>query len=208
MTARSTKEPLMISGNRLWRWQSVWLPAFFLVTVAGSVYGHDDRLWTSIRAALVIYMLWRIIDNNGRAFEKIHTSRDELLQTMQGTRIAAESLASTLDIIRAELSRNTKITAAGAYAGAEAAKLALDTAAKLASSVVTQRDALAVALITDREAAAASRDEIKVAVQNVGIAAEAAYKTANAVNEKISNLNERLIYEETKRDDPAPSEKP
>lgn len=115
----------MTNAKRPWRLGRLWLPALFVIVSFGSwSAGPTHQFWQAARAGLVFYMLWRIINNNGKAFHKIHTARDEQVVMMQGIRLAAESLALSMEVIldivktlraeqkalRAELAKNTTIT--------------------------------------------------------------------------------------------------
>lgn len=70
-------------------------------------------------------------------------------------------------------------------------------AAELAATLKSETQALATTLTKETVAARKAVAENTVAIQEVKVAADAAYKEANHVNLKISDLNERLIKQQS-----------
>lgn len=151
---------------------------------------------TSVRL-FVLILLWRIIHYLKQHFREgqestalIKEMTEDNFGLLQGMRKAAEALATTLEIIYDELTKNTRVTEESAKTAAE---LALTTAATLASN---HRASLAEAVKVDQVIAERTKEAILMAVSEVHKAADQAYNEANHVNIKISDLNERVLTEQ------------
>lgn len=197
----------MTSDPRTWHatlWRRGALIGFIAFLIVASYAAVPAGAWTLdkftvaiVRLAFVVFFS-SIIDSNARAFEnnaRAFASLEASISRMHMLRLATESLATTLDLIRLDLANNMEVTVEGAKASATAAELA----ALVAAQAKAQREAASVE-------AASARDEIKVAVAGVQEAAQAAYHEANDVNVKIAHLHERILNEEKKISTDAPAD--